>query len=188
MLREAEKLIELLTADAYPIPYPLADRYELWLLDKKQQLPLALLASATNPPETNRSISHIWECADKLRGDFPSPDIDEARPAQPKDTNPHPHASSLEHLARTEAGHGLSQWFERLTSGDGKGLTHTHHKEHEGRILSNEQFPELLLREQRSDCHDQLLVAGYLDWIPPPCCLNSNSSPGTPGTAWSGQL
>ncbi len=167
MHREAEKLIGVLEAGNHPLPFPLNDRYELWLLDEKELLPLALLSSSILPPDTSGRANAIWKCADKTQGDFSSPELDEARPAHPKDTSPHPHINALERLVRIEAGHGVSQWFERLPGGNGKGLAHPHCQEIANRELDKELFPELLLREQWSDCYDQVLVADYLAWLSP---------------------
>ncbi|MES9936514.1 MAG: hypothetical protein ABW153_08725, partial [Sedimenticola sp.] len=167
MMRTAEALIGQLKSETLSTPFLLVDRFELWLLDKKQRLPLALIASSTVPPNRSIQAPGAWECADKVHGDFDSPNADDARPSHPVESDPHPHISALERAVRAEAGDGVSQWFERLPDGDGIGLAHPGKEELNGRLMKRERFPELLLREKWSNRHDHLLVADYLAWTSP---------------------
>ena len=75
--------------------------------------------------------------------------------------------SALERLVRIESGHTLAQWFERDSSGGGKGLTVTGVESLSGRHLSAEAFPELLLRQAWKEDADNALVNDYLRWLSP---------------------
>ncbi|MET0104293.1 MAG: hypothetical protein ABW072_04000 [Sedimenticola sp.] len=167
MMRTAEALIGQLKSETLSTPFPLVDRFELWLLDKKQRLPLALIASSTVAPDTSIQAPGTWECADKVHGDFDSPNADDASPSDHGESDPHPHISALERAVNAEAGDGVSQWFERQPEGDGIGLVHPGKEELNGRLMKRDQFPELLLREKWNDRYEQLLVADYLAWTSP---------------------
>lgn len=168
MRKEATGLIKLIQRHHKEIPFALADRFELWLLDDKDQMPLVLLASKTRLPDDPRRQPRVhWVCSERTGTDFASPECDKGHPPHPKDTNPHPHMSALERLVMIESGHGLTQWFKRLPSGEGIGLGVEHHEKLDNRHLEAEQFPELLIREQWADCYDQALVADYLAWRSP---------------------
>lgn len=164
MFREANALISLILRERENLPYPLEDRYELWLLDGRKRMPLALISATTSPPTLQTAKRQQWRCADRSSKDFVSPKWDESNPKHPKDTNSHPHMSALERQVRIAAGHTLCQWFERVESGGGKGFEVAGLTELSKRKLDKHRFPEVLLHEENCD---QDLAASYLSWISP---------------------
>ena len=168
MFQRAEALIDLLEENHQRLPFPLEDRFELWLLDGKDRMPLALMSSATDdePRHRHRSAQR-WHCAERSCDDFSSPMSDLAHPTHPKDTDPHPHMSALERLVWIESGHTLAQWFERDSGGGGTGLAVTGAESLSGRHLPADAFPELLLRQAWKGDADNALVNDYLHWLSP---------------------
>ena len=164
MFSEAEALISVIKKKLENLPFTLEDRYELWLLDGLQRMPLALISSTTSPYGLQTKKAKQWRCGDRSSRDFISPEWDENNPQHPKDTNSHPHMSALERQVRIEAGHTLCQWFVRSESGEGTGLAIPGFTELSGRKLDMQSFPETLLRYESCDSD---LVSSYLSWISP---------------------
>jgi len=168
MFHQAEILIALLEESQQDLPFLLRDRFELWLLDGTNRMPLALLASAIElDKQPQRPAIGRWHCADRSSKDFSSPHTDETHPPHPKDTDPHPHMSALERLIQTESGHTLAQWFERDSSGGGRGLPLAGNESLNDRQLPAGAFPELLLRQVWQAEWDSTLVDDYLNWLAP---------------------
>jgi hypothetical protein len=160
MLSRTEELTGSLAREAKNLPFPLLDRFELWLLDGKERMPLALLASSTDSSNLHKSMSKRWVCADRANDDFPAPDSARERP-------PHPHMSRLERLVAGESGHSTAQWFERTDNGAGSGLPVDGLEERSNRRLEKHRFPELLLKEDWSNPLDRSLVLNYIQWLSP---------------------
>ena len=167
MFIKAEEVIELLVSEKSNLPFPLKDNFELWLLDGQQRMPLALLQSAVTADEMSLYTDHKWLAAEMDSHDFPSPTADQEHPPHPKDTNPHPHLSALTNIIRDNAGHALAQWFERTTDGTGHGIELLGFEELTGRVLTDNQFPELLIRPHRTDCYEEALIEDYFSWQSP---------------------
>jgi hypothetical protein len=165
--RQAEAIVEVLDSHVDATPFPLADRYEFWLLDDAGRLPLALIASATSPERLIQPLHLRWVCADHSVDDFPARETDRIRTPHPQDSNPHPHMSALERMIRIESGHTLGQWFRRGDDGSGESLPMEGFNQLNGRNLTAAAFPELMLREEWNDGYDSSLVAEYLEWQAP---------------------
>ncbi|UCE88804.1 MAG: hypothetical protein JSW10_10840 [Pseudomonadota bacterium] len=148
----ADSLLAALASCHDKVPFSRADNYELWLLDKEDALPLALLLSATEEPP-------------------PSPDWPLHWHASRRDENGFATAESRERLIRlvsARAGHPpCAQWVQR-DAGGGSGL---HGVGLAGplraRRLPAEVFPGLTLREQWPEEDDRTLVQDYLEWLAP---------------------
>lgn len=148
-----------------PFPFAPADNLELWLLDAREQQPLAILASTLghiNPP---RSMNTAWQAM--LEGDdgFVAPSL-----------SPHgvsashiPHNDVLSRCVQKAAGPlERAQWFRREEDGSGVGLHGCRlDMPHVGRRLARVAFPELLLREKWEVEREQHLVSDYHDWHAP---------------------
>jgi hypothetical protein len=167
MFRKADQIIALLESEQSNLPFPLQDRFELWLLDGDQRLPLALLHSAVSIEETTLYNGHKWVAAEPTSSDFPSPVADQEHPPHPKDTNPHPHLSALTNIIRDNAGHALAQWFVRAADGSGTGMALPGFEQLSNRTLPAEQFPELLIRTHRNNRYETALTHDYLKWQAP---------------------
>ncbi len=167
MLKKADELTGFLALKEKNLPFPLLDRFELWLLDGKARMPLALLASSTRKDNLHKPSTRRWHCAHRSLDDFPAPDTARARPPHPRDTDLHPHMSGLERLVALESGHSVAQWFERDDAGGGSGRPLKELEKLSHRNLTPNCFPELMLREEWSDPLDRSLVRDYLHWQSP---------------------
>ena len=167
MLDEARRLTRFLEAADPTLPFPLSDRFELWLLDGSDRNPLALIASSTESNHLPEERPYRWQCADPADADFPAPEWDRIHPRHPRDTAPTPHIDALNRLVSLESGHALAQWFERLPSGAGAALPIPDMDRLNNRLLPADCFPELLIREHWRDRHDADLVADYIGWLSP---------------------
>lgn len=148
-----------------PFPFPLADTLELWLLDAKDALPLAILAS-TLPRTAPPSVHHpVWQAA--LKGDNSFVAVRYAAlGVAPADAS---HRELLERRVAETAGEPpRAQWFQRADDGVGRGLNGLNLPAAlEGRELAPAQFPELLLREHWDNRGDAALARDYHDWLAP---------------------
>ena len=74
-------LLEEVKLSADAVPFPLRDRYELWLLDHLQGMPLALLDSACSSDTLSEIASAKWEPGQLAGQEFraPSRALDEGR-------------------------------------------------------------------------------------------------------------
>lgn len=144
-----------------PLPFPLADRLELWLLDARDRMPLALLASTLAEREPPQAVALGWRAA--LGGDdeFCAPSL-----SRDGETSHIPHRSVLDRCVQRAAGsRPQAQWFRRLADGAGEGLDAPARGEGvTPRRLERECFPELLLREMWESERETALVRDYHDW------------------------
>lgn len=133
------------------VPFPLQDRYELWLLDKKQK-PLALLGSTCDKNMIPKIREQYWHAVSA------SLNIE---------AYPQSRAEPLESLVSLNS--GKRQWFQRSSNGDAVGLDYRCSTGLVGRLLPAADFPELLIREDWDDPQAKQLVdewAGYLaPWL-----------------------
>ena len=144
------------------VPLPQEDAYELWLLDQDDQLPLALVDTSIDEP-TAKTTPSPWVALPKQQN------------------NAHlKNAMLIEQQVRRRNGQGrAAQWFVRQSDGSGNGLNGKMSSHLEGRELSKESFPELLLQEQWSDPNAQQLVDDYLNWLAPKLLTLQHLSPST---------
>jgi hypothetical protein len=170
-------LLEGLDSCASQLPFLPADNYELWLLDKHTRLPLALAASAKGSQPLKVPPFVKWQASSISDLSFIAPSMaagmESGRPAstalgddkarlQPH----HRYRDRLEEIVR-HAAMG-AQWFQRAPNGSGLGLEERGTaSELEGRKLSRDDFPELLIREAWPDEANQALVADYIAWQAP---------------------
>lgn len=155
-----------------PFPFPLADRLELWLLDDKESLPLAIIAS-TLPRKTPPRVTHTgWQAS--LKGDQNFVAASYAALGVPDDSAPH--VDLLEQRIQDAAGPApRAQWFLREADGGGQGLNGLDPDgAFEGRRFAPEQFPELLLREHWDNRADGYLARDYHDWQAPKLLTHGN--------------
>ena len=114
MLESARQLLDLLEPQLQRLPFPLADLYELWLLDETDGTPIALLDSARSKSEIELKEFKRWSCAD--RGDFSFVSAHLQQRGVPKHDgyDPRVHASTLETLVRRRCGQNHRRsWFWR---------------------------------------------------------------------------
>jgi len=147
---------------APPLPFPLADRRELWLLDGRDQLPLALLASTLERAAPPPTFAPQWRAA--LDGD----DSFVSRTFSSGNTvSLIPHCELVSRCVQKAAGGSVrAQWFIRAADGSGTGIGGSRISDAlRGRRLVREAFPELLVTERWDTDAERGLVRDYHDWL-----------------------
>ena len=150
---------EYLTQVHHKVPFPLRDRYELWLLDEAGQ-PLALLGSAVEERDIDLEAPIDWRAGYAARDRFAS----EALPGLgmlPSDY--------LTGLVNARAGaQPAAQWIRREEDGSGVGLQGIACAEDMvGRRLPAAAFPLLLLATDWMDAEHRCLAADFHAWQAP---------------------
>ena len=131
------------------LPFILADRYELWLLDR-QELPLALLASTCDEHLIPQIRERRWRAV--------SASLASGGYTQTK-------AEPLEALIRLNAGN--RQWFHRQANGEAMGLGYLCPAALAGRVLPAAVFPELLVRAEWDEPTAVKLMDEWFDCLAP---------------------
>jgi uncharacterized protein YbaR (Trm112 family) len=174
-LIETERTKTYLTAlrTMPPLPFVLADRIELWLLDAERQLPLALLAATLERDTIPPAMERRWQAA--LAGDdsFVAPSLHHGVATS---AAPMPHREVLARCVQKAAGaRPVTQWFRRSADGSGAGLSASCLAPGlAGRRLEAGDFPELLLREEWGSDTETGLVRDYHDWHAPGLLTHSH--------------
>lgn len=166
MIKAADRIIEILVIESERIPFPVNDKTELWLLDDKDQMPLALLASSTEATSISSHVVARWICSNK---EFPSLQLHRQSKIQPESVNPNPNKSYLETIVHRRARQNVQRWFKRDVDGGGSSLicVSEHQSAAETRRLPAEAFPSLLLNSAWNDPLPQAVVSDYHAWLSP---------------------
>ena len=159
MLNDSATLLAAIKQNQAKVPYPLADHYEYWLLDKTMQ-PLALLASTNSLNKIDLATQSVWLATLKQEQYLFN--------QVPQDNVKHSPAERLQLFVEDAAGPQLAaQWFSRNNNGDADGMSGSMPPELVGRQLSASHFPELLVREQWDNHEQQKLFSEYIAWTAP---------------------
>lgn len=166
MLEAAEILLDALIPNLDKLPFPLADRFELWLLDETDGNPVALLNSARSEAEMTHKQVKRWLAAEPGNFDFVSTHL-EAKGLPVNDGhNPRVHASALEALVRGRGGQNHRRsWYLRDDRGNGKALGG------QEADLPSEAFPELPVRLDWPTEDELQLIVDYITWKAPQLLL-----------------
>lgn len=145
------------------IPFPLQDHFELWLLDRQQQ-PLALIDSNTQPDNMETDMAIDWRAGLLCRQHFSSRVYDQLL----SDNSSTAGTYLTRYINSLADDTPMAQWFQRTAQGDGKGLQGVNLPgDLVGRELNETCFHPLLLnRNQHDDAHRQL-IEDFLDWQAP---------------------
>jgi hypothetical protein len=149
-----------------PVPFPIRDRYELWLLNKKTRSPLALLRTRYKAREMEAVNDPHWRPFLMTDTDFVAPTLAEQERRRPPRGWPTPHRDQLERQVNV-ASRPLpaAQWFERHDDGSGTGCQGLRLDDDEvGRRLPKQAFPELLISGDWEDDIQRSLVEDYHNW------------------------
>lgn len=150
-----------------PLPYPLADRMELWLLDKAAGLPLALLASERPSRFRPARIDPEWHPFALTYSAFRSETLArrEAVVGQAHERHRDWLARAVNTVARP---YPAAQWFLRRSDGSGEGRTGLRlPADWQPRTLPAEAFPELLVRTDWNNPLEQSVIRDYHTWLAP---------------------
>jgi hypothetical protein len=147
------------------IPFPLEDRFELWLLDREAR-PLALLDSAVRRVDIELDQRAEWRAGQACRQTFTSTVADRLA------LDPGGEGAMAAYLSRhINAGAGsppAAQWFERLPDGSGAGLAGINLEAAlVGRALGGREFPPLLLAMHPEDAVHRQLYDDFQRWQAP---------------------
>ncbi len=162
-----------------PFPFPPQDNLELWLLDAREQKPLAILASTLGRIRPPRSVDTRWHATLAEDDTFVAPSlVPESGAVSASHIR---HSQVLSRCVQKAAGPlERAQWFRRENDGSGIGLHGRRlDSEHVGRKLGHDAFPELLLREKWEVEQEQSLVSDYHDWQAPSLLTHSRLSHAT---------
>ncbi len=151
------------------LPFPPADQLELWLLDKDERLPLALVQSTTGTEPPLTRVSPGWRALPAEESDFHSPRLMGQAPGDKAAQDRRRHRVLLEKLIGRTAGQPTRlQWFQRDAAGGGESRGGMRLESTDQRhALRADAFPELLVREAWSQEQDRVLVGDYLGWQAP---------------------
>jgi hypothetical protein len=173
----ADNLVEALKKQP-PVPFPIRDRFELWLLHNRTRRPLALLRTRYKVQDMEQVTDPHWRPFLMTDTAFVSPTIAEHEKAHPRNGWPTPHRDQLESQVNVASRPmPAAQWFERRADGSGEGRDGLRLKDGEvGRTLEPEAFPELLISEDWDDPLHGGLVADYHDWYAASLLAHQNLS------------
>lgn len=163
---DAATLIELIKQHAQEIPFAPGDDIELWLLDPKQGLPVALIASCTEQDELILPDTLHWlPCK-----------FDDTSFVTTAYANKQQMATTAS-LARDLVGAMVKQrvgqransvWVQRLSSNQVKVLQiQCRHLSNTYEQLESMSFPNLLLTPEWADGEQQRLYNDYITWLAP---------------------
>lgn len=176
----ADNLVQALKKQP-PVPFPIRDRFELWLLSSGTRQPLALLRTRYKATDIEPVNDPHWRPFLMTDTEFVSPTLAARERTETRRGWRIPHRDQLERQVNV-ASRPLpaAQWFERLADGSGVGgcglrLT----DDEDGRVLDAGAFPELLISEDWEDATQQGLVADYHDWYAGSLLAHQNLSPAT---------
>lgn len=161
-----------------PTPFSLVDTLELWLLDAKTLMPLALLRSLAPDREPPSAIDTDWIAGFRDDESFYAPSLAAVDGNRENRRSHIAHTEVLTRCIRAEAGTTPhTQWFYRRADGGGIGDRGVNlDPGMEGRRLDAAAFPRLLLREHWDNGIHEKLVEEYHQWQAPYLLTHTNLS------------
>ncbi len=144
--KDAERLIEAVKQHQAGLPFSLADRRELWLLDEQQKKPLALLLSMLPEASRPRPEPRYWKGY-----------LGRSTPGQSR----FPEIEHLEIQVRKRASFNINRCWVTWDSEHTTGVTD------DDKPIARDEFPVFGIREDWNDKTDQKRVASYIDWTSP---------------------
>jgi hypothetical protein len=164
-LANADRLIDAFRRQP-PVPFPIRDRFELWLLDNRSRQPLALLRTRYKATDMEPVTDPHWRPFLLTDTAFVSATLSRHESEHPRNGRPLPHRDQLESQVNVASRPmPAAQWFERRSDGSGRGGKGLRLRDEEiGRMLEPAAFPELLISEDWQDELKRGLVADYHDW------------------------
>ena len=147
------------------VPFPFADNYELWLLDR-EAMPLALLDSVTRRDEVDSERNLTWRTGNLCRRTFKS-NILEQLPTTHADSD-----NAADYLTGFINSHTndppAAQWFERDAHGNARGVLALNlSADLQTRTLPAEVFPVTLLNQPVTDALHHQLIDEFFNWQAP---------------------
>lgn len=169
MIQAAEPLIDDLPDQIKKLPFPLTDRYELWLLDANTQQPFALLASTSERshlPELTPK-SPVWIATSADDASFVSQTLKKQGILNQDESSDCQHAEALNQLIQQRAYPGNSLQCYKRTAHGIQLVNPANKKQSTPTDNENIRIPELPLETRWPRTEDRELVADYIDWLAP---------------------
>jgi len=142
------------------LPFPLADRLELWLLDADAQA-VALIASARNAEAAAAHSVPAWAATGLSEHDFESGSLSRRGIPTHDGQNPRRHAYELEQQVKRRVGTpSRHAWYLRGDDGERCALDPEP-------VHDRVTFPELPLTRDWTEATESELANDYLDWCAP---------------------
>lgn len=150
-----------------PLPFMLADRMELWLLDKERGLPLALLASQLPSRYRPDRIEPEWHPFTLSYTGFRSEAL--SRREESSGTSDRRHRDWLARMVNSAARpYPAAQWFQRRPDGGGEGRAGLRlEAAWQQRTLAAQDFPELLVCTSWNNQLERSVIKDYHMWLAP---------------------
>lgn len=142
-----DQILQLLMVNRHDLPFALADRNELWLLDKDDKKPLALVFSSQSEIYSLNPDTRHWKGCLGREGVLGQRRF--------------PAVKQLEARVRNRAGFNLSRIWVNWDD-DRKSVQTL-----DGKSLNAKHFPIFGIREDWLDSHSELMVRDYIQWIAP---------------------
>ncbi len=176
----ADRLVEALQKQPQ-VPFPIRDRFELWLLNSTTRQPLALLRTRYQAHDMERVTDPHWRPFLITDTAFVSPTLSEYETTHPRNGCPTPHRDQLESQVNVASRPmPAAQWFERRADGSGRGGEGLRLSSEEiGRTLEAGAFPELLLSEDWGSEIQRGVVRDYHNWYAASLLAHQNLSAAT---------
>lgn len=169
--QQGSVVLEYLLAHHEDIPFPLMDRYELWLLGRDDQ-PMALLNSAIRERDMALDQLMDWRAGIECREAFHYPGI--ANLVEDETTNSGTYLTRyINQLAKETP---RAEWFYRHEDGSGTSQGGINLDNSNTRTLSAAEFPDYVLRTSGHDTEHTALIHAFHDWLAP--CLLLLDLPG----------
>jgi hypothetical protein len=147
---EGEQLLRAVLSHVDELPFPLADRLELWLLHGETGLPLALIASGCSPAECETPALLRWTPGQLCLRELPQ--------AQ----------ALVEAIAELAGDRPRAQWFERQADGSGAACNpDTTGAPMSGAVLAARHFADLQVDAAALDTAQARLLDAVHAWQAP---------------------
>src|SRR5688572_548861 len=145
-----------------PLPFPQADRTELWLLDRDARQPLALLQTRTG--EAVEEVPYpLWRPLVAGDADFEAACLHRAR--MPSHAGAVSHRDVLAgHVNQAAGARPVAHWFLRKADGSGSTLRNGLAAHCERVSLPPNAFPEMLISEAWAGSEARALAREYHEW------------------------
>jgi len=161
----ADDLVEALRRKP-PVPFPVRDRFELWLLNKKTRKPLALLKTRYKAIDMEQVTDPHWRPFTLTDTAFISPTLERVEAGKIQRGWKVPHRDQLERMIN-DASRPLpvAQWIIRQPDGSGIGQGGLRVEPDDiDRTFEADDFPELLISQDWEDETARGLVNDYHEW------------------------
>jgi hypothetical protein len=167
--RSVQPILDNIAKLAKRLPFKPTDDYELWLLDKTDQQPLVLMASASQVPLAMPKRLR-WHATTTSELGFIAPslhkEIEQGDPTHNLSQGAHLYREAIERLISEAAAPG-ARWYKRTEAADGIAVNEQGEQISADLTLQKSAFPPCLIRDNWDDMRAANLVADYVRWQAP---------------------